>query len=121
MVNILTDKLRTTRNIFNGYQRYVEGIPFLTKYNLLKSFIKNRIGSNSPLVWIIALTYRCQCNCVHCCVNYLNQMKREKEISTSEVKNLIDQSYEMGTIIISLFGGEPLLRNDMPELVKHIS
>lgn len=121
MINILTDKLRTTRNIFNGYQKYVEGIPFLTKYNLLRSFIKNRMKNNAPLVWIIGLTYKCQCNCVHCCVGCLNHWKREKEISTSEVKHLINQSYEMGTMIVSLFGGEPLLRKDILELVDYIS
>jgi len=74
-------------------------------------------------LYIIAinLTRRCNLACDHC---YMDAETREGgsdgELSTAEVKDLLDQicSRSNETMVV-LTGGEPLLRRDLDELVTH--
>jgi len=74
-------------------------------------------------LYIIAinLTRRCNLTCDHC---YMDAETRESgsdgELSTAEVKDLLDQicSRSNETMVV-LTGGEPLLRRDLDELVTH--
>jgi MoaA/NifB/PqqE/SkfB family radical SAM enzyme len=75
-------------------------------------------GRPLPLELCWALTYRCQCNCPHC---YAAARKREiaGEMSTAESKELIDTIGELGVVTLNFTGGEPLLREDILDLVAH--
>jgi len=75
---------------------------------------------NGFLKVIIGLTYECQCNCEYCCSG-LYIKNKEKEISTSEVKSLLDDIGRLpfSGIVVTFFGGEALMRNDIFELVKY--
>lgn len=66
----------------------------------------------------IFLTRRCQFKCRGCnVVNYQSAY----EMSTEEWMITFDilKSYDVGFVV--LFGGEPTLRNDLPELVKRLN
>jgi putative heme d1 biosynthesis radical SAM protein NirJ2 len=64
-------------------------------------------------------TNACNLNCPHC---YRDAGKpAEGELTTSEAKTLIEQIKEAGFRIMVFSGGEPLLREDIFELVKHAS
>jgi len=71
---------------------------------------------------MLGLTYRCQCSCEHCGVSSYNKSINE-ELNTSEIKELIDQITKLPHLFIKVtfFGGEPLLRSDIFELVKYAS
>ena len=62
----------------------------------------------------LELTYRCNFNCVHCCCKGCESSGNE--LTTAEVKSVIDQLYHTGCLNLSLTGGEPLLREDFPEI-----
>ena len=72
-----------------------------------------------PKILTIALTYRCQCRCVHCGVTgYISQ--DAGELSTGEVKALIDKAAKMpGIVQVTFTGGEALLRQDIFELIAY--
>jgi len=72
-----------------------------------------------PLKVQLDLTYRCNLKCIHCCFYRLGNNK--EELSTLEVKNIIFQLSKLGTIIITLSGGEIFLRKDALELFEFIS
>lgn len=66
------------------------------------------------------ITNRCNENCVHCyhafdCYDY------SKELTTNQVKDLIDIVYSLGVFSITLSGGEALLRSDIFEILDYIS
>lgn len=68
----------------------------------------------------IDLTNRCNERCIHCyhpfeCYDYSN------ELSTEEVKSLIDKVYDLGAFVVTLSGGECLLRDDFFEILEYIS
>jgi radical SAM protein with 4Fe4S-binding SPASM domain len=62
----------------------------------------------------LALTYRCNNNCSHC---YNARPRNFPELTTSEWKQVIKRCWERGIPHIIFTGGEPTLRNDLPELI----
>ncbi|MCH9651077.1 MAG: radical SAM protein [Deltaproteobacteria bacterium] len=62
------------------------------------------------------LTKRCNLRCPHC---YLSAGKKaEEELTTEECFALIDEMKELGTEMVILTGGEPLLRKDIFDLAQ---
>jgi radical SAM protein with 4Fe4S-binding SPASM domain len=68
-----------------------------------------------PLSVHVDLTYRCNERCVHC---YLDHDDRG-EMSTAELKDLLDQLAEAGVFFLTFSGGEIFLRRDLFELLRH--
>jgi MoaA/NifB/PqqE/SkfB family radical SAM enzyme len=75
-------------------------------------------GLPAPVYVQIGITYRCQCRCIHC---YAKSPRDEsdKELCLEEIKSVLDQSKRLGVLQVIFTGGEPLLREDLEELVKH--
>lgn len=67
------------------------------------------------VVWNV--TRRCNLKCVHCYSNSQN-IKYSDELSTEEGKALISDLASFGCPVILFSGGEPLMREDLPELVR---
>jgi len=65
-------------------------------------------------VWEI--TFACNMRCLHC--GTAAGVVRPKELTTDEAFGLIDELAELGCEMITLSGGEPLLRRDWRELAK---
>jgi len=86
----------------------------------LKGLVRNQLMPFAlPIAMTFAVTYRCQCKCVHCSAGrHLN--KDRIELSTEEAKKLIDDAQKLGVTIIAFTGGEPLLREDIFELIAHV-
>lgn len=67
----------------------------------------------APLHVLFELTYRCNVRCVHC---YL--AGRERELTIVEISGILDQLAAAGTLILTLSGGEILLRRDFFEIAE---
>lgn len=66
---------------------------------------------------MIGLTYFCQMSCPHCSMaNYVKNKK--EELSTDELMEIINRFPKSKIKGVYFFGGEPLLRNDVFELIK---
>jgi radical SAM protein with 4Fe4S-binding SPASM domain len=70
----------------------------------------------APLRMDLALTFQCQNNCIHC---YAGGPHETSELSTEQWKEVIDRLSQIGVFIVTFTGGEPTLRNDLPELVLY--
>jgi AdoMet-dependent heme synthase len=70
---------------------------------------------NIPLSVHLDLTYRCNERCVHC---YLDH-EDHGEMTTAEIKHLLDEMAEAGVFILTLSGGEIFLRKDFFEILEH--
>lgn len=64
------------------------------------------------------LTERCNNNCIHCSINLpANDLDaRQRELTTSQVKDILQQAATLGSLEVRFTGGEPLLRADFEEL-----
>jgi AdoMet-dependent heme synthase len=70
---------------------------------------------NVPFSVHLDLTYRCNERCVHC---YLDH-EDHGEMTTAEIKHLLDEMAEAGVFILTLSGGEIFLRKDFFEILEH--
>ncbi|MBI4350579.1 MAG: radical SAM protein [Elusimicrobia bacterium] len=77
------------------------------------------LGRRVPLTVMIAVTCRCQCDCAHCSASGLTD--GGAELSTGEIKDIIDGARQIGSPKVGFTGGEPLLRQDMVELTAYAS
>ncbi|MHA1689847.1 MAG: radical SAM/SPASM domain-containing protein [Promethearchaeota archaeon] len=90
-------------------------------FHALKGLIKSQLLPYPfPVAMTFAVTYRCQCKCVHCSAGK-HIKKDQEELNTQEAKKLIDEAQKLGVTIIAFTGGEPLLREDLFELISHVN
>ncbi len=64
----------------------------------------------------LALTFRCQNNCLHC---YTGGPYETPELTTDQWKRVFDRLHHAGIFLITFTGGEPTLREDLPELLSY--
>lgn len=69
-----------------------------------------------PLVWL-ELTRRCNLACAHCYID--GGLARDGEMSTAELKAVVDDLADMGVWAIAITGGEPTLHPGFVEIVNH--
>lgn len=80
------------------------------------SFAKPGYEPGPPL-WLLAeLTYRCPLQCPYCS-NPLDFTRSHDELSTAEWIEVFRQAREMGAAQLGFSGGEPLVRQDLAELI----
>ncbi len=84
-------------------------------------------GCNSPEhsvglpLWLLAeLTYRCPLQCPYCS-NPLDFSQQGQELSTAEWIEVFRQARELGAAQLGFSGGEPLVRQDLEELIRAAS
>lgn len=68
------------------------------------------------VVWNV--TRRCNLKCVHCYA-HAKTTAEDNELSTAEGMQLIDDLAQFGSPVMLFSGGEPLVREDLPELAEY--
>ena len=66
----------------------------------------------------IELTNRCFRNCKHCSSSATNSSNNVKELDFEDVKKIIYEAKDMNVETIVFTGGEPLMYERLPELIK---
>lgn len=74
------------------------------------------VRPSAPYRMDLALTYRCNNDCAHC---YNDRPRTYPELSTRQWIKIINKLWEIGIPHIVFTGGEPTLRDDLPELIAH--
>lgn len=70
-----------------------------------------------PPLWLLAeLTYKCPLHCVFC-YNPTDYLRYDRELTTAEWVDVLCQARAMGAAQLGFSGGEPLVRDDLEELV----
>ncbi len=76
--------------------------------------IQSRLSKNpKPLCFSLMVTAKCNCDCDFC---FWKHKKENNDMSTDEIKRLLKEAGELGYLDCILWGGEPLLRQDIAEL-----
>jgi MoaA/NifB/PqqE/SkfB family radical SAM enzyme len=77
------------------------------------SVLRKRVPDQSS----IGITMRCPNKCIHCGAA---DIIADPELSLDEVNRVVDESIELGSYLISFDGGEPMLRHDLADMVRHV-
>lgn len=85
--------------------------------NYLSSILKSKF---KPIPLFVNLFYTRRCN-LRC--DFCSTIKRpaKVELTLDEWKECSDILYDLGNRYISITGGEPLVRKDLPDFIKHLS
>jgi radical SAM protein with 4Fe4S-binding SPASM domain len=83
--------------------------------SLLAEMNEKATALGIPLSVHIDVTYRCNERCVHC---YLDHDDKG-EMTTAEIKGVLDQLAEAGVFFLVFSGGEVFMRRDFMELVAY--
>ncbi len=73
-------------------------------------------GQMAPFRMDLALTYKCDNDCSHC---YNDKQRAKRELTTAEWKRVLTKLWTLGIPHIVFTGGEPTLREDLPELIAY--
>lgn len=68
-----------------------------------------------PFHVTLQVTNRCNLRCVYCASPY----RDEEELALAEWRAVLDELHALGTERVLFFGGEPLLRKDLADMVAH--
>ncbi len=116
------DFLRKYKKFRLQYREKVSNLVFNQIIRSLKMLARFPLRSfqGGVLKAMINVTYKCQCNCDYCwCGNY--SLNNQSELSLQQMKLVIDQiaTFPSLATLVSFVGGEPLLREDIYELVRY--
>lgn len=80
------------------------------------------ILARTPHVMTVAVTYTCQCDCLHCsAANFQEEVRKKRSaLSFSELRDAIRQAIDLGTTCVVLTGGEPLLYEKIFDLIASV-
>jgi radical SAM protein with 4Fe4S-binding SPASM domain len=90
--------------------------------DFVREFNKKSADLRIPISGSIDLTYRCNLRCIHCYLgqtSYHRQGHRYPEMNTRQILSVIDEITEAGCLFLLMTGGEPLLREDFPDIYSH--
>ncbi|HWU18079.1 MAG TPA: pyrroloquinoline quinone biosynthesis protein PqqE [Devosia sp.] len=71
-----------------------------------------------PLAVLLELTHRCPLQCGYCS-NPVEMERAGNELTTDEWKKVLTELAEIGVLQVHFSGGEPSVRKDLVELVRH--
>ncbi|RJQ51005.1 MAG: radical SAM protein [Actinobacteria bacterium] len=77
---------------------------------------RRQTGEATPLEVTLELTHRCNLHCVHC---FLDGSRQADDLDTEQVKSVLDQLADAGTVAVAFTGGEALLRRDFLAVAEH--
>lgn len=75
-------------------------------------------GKTAPLTVIFNVTNSCNLRCKHCYASYYTR-DCQHEMTTAQIKKIIDGLKKIGCLRINFCGGEPLLRSDIGQLIDY--
>lgn len=83
--------------------------------SLMAEIGQRALKQGVPLGVHLDVTYRCNERCVHC---YLDH-EDHGEMTTSEIRDVLDQLADAGVLFLTFSGGEVFMRRDFLDLVDH--
>ena len=97
----------------------LDSSPEKLKFNSSSEKVAEIVGKFPCEEISIEITEECNCKCIHCSSDAGKAW--EDELSMEEIKEIIRTGEEhLGTKVISLSGGDPILRKDFVDIVKYI-
>jgi AdoMet-dependent heme synthase len=83
--------------------------------SLMQEMAQRALDHDVPLSVHLDVTYRCNERCVHCYLDHDDH----GEMTTAEIRGVLDELAEAGVFFLTLSGGEVFMRRDFLEIVEY--
>ncbi len=77
-------------------------------------------NKNLPNLMSLAVNDTCNVHCEHCSFFEAVEQPGRPSLDLGQMQQVIAQAQELGVSVINFVGGEPLLRPDLPELIRSV-
>jgi len=78
-------------------------------------YLKYKTFKSAPIWVTFDVTSNCPCRCEYC--NYWEN--KDENLSTDKLKTILKRLRETGVLYLGISGGEPMIRKDLPEIVRY--
>jgi len=82
------------------------------------NILKSRLYTHTPLVLTHNVTYLCNCKCKTCDLWKKTSQFRD-DLPKEKVFGMLDDARDAGMVAYVAWGGEPLMRKDLPQILAH--
>lgn len=106
--SVIDDYNSSQNTSYPDFEDYIQESPYVIVENFHLS---------APAIAFIEITNLCNLRCTHCYAD--SGKRRENEMTTPEIIDLIDQLAIMGVMQVFLTGGEVFAHKDVLEIIKH--
>jgi MoaA/NifB/PqqE/SkfB family radical SAM enzyme len=108
----------------DGYPVYSLSTPALFSKpaaNFLARMVYRSIQNrNVPNIMSYAVNDECNARCTHCSFYEGVDDKTREALSLEQAQKVIREAQELGVSVFNFVGGEPLLRKDLPEIIRSV-
>ncbi len=116
----INERLKQEKPAFVDEERIIAStwlppIPSKAFNRLLLAETQIALGRYVPETVSFEITRNCKCECDHCVVS-----GGEGDLDIETIKKNIDDVMDMGAVVIVFTEGDPLLREDIYELIEHV-
>lgn len=80
--------------------------------------VKSRFITHTPFAVSHLITSSCNCTCKTCDL-WKKSPGRKNDMTKEEIFSMLDDAKKAGVGIYAVWGGEPLMRKDLPEILRH--
>ncbi len=87
--------------------------------SLKKAYESDFTTAPRPFSLYFETTYVCTCKCVFCDRWKEGPVRKQQELGYKEIVALVDQAHDLGVRLISLSGGEPLVKAGILEAMRY--
>lgn len=108
----------------NGYPVYSLSTPALFSKPaanfIARALYRTIQNKNLPNMMSFAVNDICNAACGHCSFFTAVEERGRKALTLEQSKKLIRDAQELGVSVINFVGGEPLMREDLPEIIRAV-
>lgn len=87
---------------------------------LARTLYRTLQNRNLPNMMSLAVNDACNARCEHCSFFEGVEDPTRTVLTTSQMTRLIHEAQDLGVSVLNLVGGEPLLRRDLPEIIRSV-
>lgn len=99
---------------------YLKGKRVKCIFNIFLNLLKAKLFSQKiPFMLEFQVTKACNLKCKYCYAN-LESLRDDQDFSFEQIKGIIEEFYCLGTRVVRILGGEPLIRKDIGEIIRYL-
>lgn len=108
-----------------GYPVYSLSTPALfskpASHFIARALYRTIQNRNLPSLMSLAVNDACNAACEHCSFFTAVEEPNRPLLSLSAIQKLIQDAQELGVSVINFVGGEPLMRKDLPDIIRSVN